>query len=59
MDNRKQGENKITFLDEKKIQKTARDNAIFLENLFTQNPISAKLKVFKDTKKTIKIEDLF
>ncbi len=57
--NKNNESNKVTFLDEKKIRKNARDNAVFLENLFAQNPIKAKFKVFKDTKKTIKIEDLF
>ena len=50
---------KITFLKEEKIRKKAEENARFLENKFSQNPINAKLLSFQKLKKDITLKDLF
>lgn len=51
-------DNKITFLKEKQIEKTAQKNFEFLESAFVENPIKAKFAAFKMAKRNIKPDDL-
>ncbi len=51
--------NKITYLKEKNIKKTAEKNYENLLNSgYAQNPIAAKLLAFQKTKKEINSKDL-
>lgn len=49
----------ITYLKEKQFEKKAKNNALFLENMFAQNPIKAKFVAFRETKKNVTLKDLF
>lgn len=50
--------NKVTFLKEAQVKKSAQKNAEFLENQYAQNPIKAKFLAFQKTKKEINPKDL-
>ncbi len=50
---------KITFIQEKKLEKKAQENHELMQNKYSENPIKAKFKAFVKTKKEISIKDLF
>ncbi len=50
---------KVTFLKEKQLEKTAQKNFELAQSIYAQNPIKNKFLAFQKTKKDITLKDLF